>query len=305
MLGEGQPQTVIAKKLKLSKQGINYYAGKAVSQGLIKAQVSHKIIENRESEEVTKGGTTIFYLTPLGQMFLTGSERGVLPEPCTIEDYALKFPLVADNSKLNWKPCGQPMNWAKVNVRFAGVSVEKNMGLHPSVIIRAGQLAGFDFESLFVQAGGIITAIRLILEDKGVVLGDVGVPVRDPNVKTFTPEALVLHEKYGNIETESGIIDDSPPAKIPHEERSRQQQRNYLAMADRVAKIELMIINIKEEQARIVATQEHLVAIAQEQTTLLKNQQEFWNQLFNQNQQSREQLQEHPKLPEGLSSVYQ
>lgn len=308
LLGEGYPQAVIAEELNLSKQRVNYWAVKANWQGLVRVQTTKKIVDNRETSQVTSGNVKIYELTAFGQNFLTGSERGFC-EPVTLEDYALKFPLVSDRSSLDWKKCGDPKNWKKMGVSLGSVFVEKCLGLQPSVIIHAGQFSGFTSEDLHVEAGGIIFATKALLQDKGVVLGDVGSPVRDPNVKRFTPEAALLQEKYGNITTDGGTIDASPPDKLAHEERNREQEFEYLSIPKMIReqgeKIEALTkgtVELKQEQAeakketvefserlkrieadvgRFGANQERLCASQEKLVELFNKQGSFWEKLEN------------------------
>jgi hypothetical protein len=269
LLGGGVTQSEIAKKLGVSKQSVNYWTLNAVNDGLLHVEESNEIVKGRMTAEFTQGKPKTYLLTALGQKILTGSEHGY-PEPVTLEDYALKFPLISDKESLNWEKVGNPKNWVKLGIRIGHVWVEKYVGLQPSVIIHSGQLVGFDSEELFVQAGQIIEIARIILQDKGVQLGIIGSRVRDPNLKFYTPEANELHDKFGNLSTGDGTIDASPPDKIPHEERNREQQRDYLAMASRIRRIEEQT-RLREERdnrneqrlERIEATQER-ISTAQE-----------------------------------------
>lgn len=248
LLGEGRTQGDVAKRLHSSKQRIYYWIHKALNQGLIRIYA--------------EGIPRIYELTALGQKFLIGSERG-FREPVSIEDYALKFPLIADRSNIKWELLGRPNNWKKMGFKLGSITVEKTT---QNIIIHSGQLSGFYEDELYAQAGGIVEMVRAKLVDLGVETGDVGSRVRDGNVKMFTPEADKLHRDFGNVTTDDGQIDDSPPEDVPHEERSRPQQRDYLAMSRRIAeiaaaqpeqqkrmeRIESSLVNIEKVQERLV-----------------------------------------------------
>jgi hypothetical protein len=302
LLGEGMTQSEVTKRLKLSKQLVSYWTLNAVDDGLLEVEETNKIARNHMSSEATQGKPKTYRMTALCQKFLTESENGYR-QPFTLEDYALKFPLIADRSSLDWKKVGKPRNWVKLGIRFGSVFVEKCLGLRPSVTIHSGQLAGFDSEELFVEAGQIIAMVRVILIDKGVQLGDVGTRVRDPNVKLFTPEASELHEKFGNLNTQDGTIDASPPEKIPHVERSREQQRDYLAMASRIKRIEERSqLSAEQDQRnerrleRIEATQER-ICIAQEN---LATAEEKFVLLFEKAVSQQESIRKPGTVPERL-----
>jgi hypothetical protein len=252
-IGEGKTVKEASSRLHFSKQRSSYWIRKAVRDGLLRVLVD--------------GRPKFYELTAFGQKYLTGSERG-FREPCTIEDYAMKFSLLADRSSIDWKKLGEPKNWRKMGIKLGSITVEKTSR---SIIIHAGQLTGFYYEDLFIEAGAIIQLVRAKLLDLGVETGETGIPIRDVNFKLYTPEAEYLHEKYGNIQTPEGIIDASPPDKVPHEERNRRQQRTYLDMPRRIRNIESDLQEIRSNQTAIVQTQEDLAAATKEQTEVLKN----------------------------------
>jgi hypothetical protein len=273
LVGEGRTTKDVSKRLRFSKQRVFYWIQKAKRDGLIR--------------QIGQGRPAIYELTAFGQKFLTGSERG-FQEPCTLEDYAMKFRVIADRSSIKWGKLGDPKNWVKLGVKIGSVTVVKTT---QHVIIHAGQLSGFYYEDLFMQAGAIIQMVRAKLLDLGVETAEVGIPIRDPNVKMFTPEAEYLHEKYGNIRTEDGTIDASPPEKLPHEERNRKQQRSYLAIPDRLRRIEQTLAVISD-------TQEALLSVQEKQSVVLENFAKFLSGLSGQQEVNglKKQTQEQDRL---------
>jgi hypothetical protein len=302
MLGEGFSQSEVAFELKLSKQRVNYWAKKALRDGLLRVQESNMIVQNHMNSQTTEGKPKTYEMTALCQKFLIESERGYC-EPCTLEDYAFKYPLIYDRGSLDWKKVGSPNNWVKLGVKLGAAFVEKCLGATPNVIIHTGQLSGFDSEELFFEAGQIVALVKAILQDKGVLLADNGFLIRDPNVKMFTPEAAELHAKYGNLTTPEGTIDNSPPDKIPHEERKREHQRGYLAIPSRIEHIEEQTRrNAERDQRnerrleRIEATQER-ICIAQER---FANTEEKFENLFERTIGQQEPIKKPSRVPEGL-----
>ena len=83
MLGEGKSQSEVAETTGFSKQKVNYWSTKFVSQGWI--------------TEEYKGKPKRYRLTALGQRILTGSERGGRRQ---------------DRSQTSPAPCWQPPNTA-------------------------------------------------------------------------------------------------------------------------------------------------------------------------------------------------
>ena len=234
-LAEGSPQSVIAKTTPFSIRVINYWAS--------------KFLKNKLIREKGHGKPRIFELTGFGNAFLTRCERG-FSEPCMLEDYPLKFRVLQDAGRVNWKKLGDPNNWIKLDFKVHGIRVEKNLGLQPTLVIHTGQLSGFDPDALLVEAGAIVALVRARLLDLGVVTDDVGIPLRKAWFKTYTPEAEELNQS-GTVQTEDGQIDHSPPDKIAHEERGYEQQKNYMAMPRQIQQQSHDIADLNEKFSRL------------------------------------------------------
>jgi len=255
LLGEGNCQAEVAEKMRkdsnsasFSRQKVNYWAKKFVDRKLLFC--------SKESNIKT------YELTAYGKKILTGSERGV-SEQILMESYDLKFrlrsvrprdcskccevgcvrPVVGETNDcvILWKKLGDPRNWAKWGFHFFGVSVERNDGVFPTIVIRSGELSGSDPYALVAEAGGVIEAVRAKLSDLGVETDSVGVPLHEPLFHTYTPESEELYNKGGVVYTPDGHIDDSPlrndkdkGSRQPHEERNFSQQVSYMAMPRRV-----------------------------------------------------------------------
>lgn len=263
-MAEGKTIKEASSRLHFSKQRSGYWIRKAVRDGLLRV--------------LAEGRPKFYELTAFGQKYLTGSERG-FKEPCTMEDYAMKFSLLEDRSSLEWKKLGDPKNWRKMGIKLGSVSVVKTSR---SIIIHSGQLTGFYYEDLFIEAGAIIQLVRAKLLDLGVETSEAGFPIRDVNFKLYTPEAEFLHKKYGNIQTPEGVIDNSPPDRVPHEERNRRQQRLYLDMPRRIQRIE-------QAMERISVTQESLLSVQEKQTEILEKFSQFLSGLSGQINGKKEQ----------------
>jgi hypothetical protein len=249
-LGEEMPQSEIAKLPSFTKQKVNYWTLKFLSQGLIK--------------EKSSGKPKFYTLTALGQKILTGSERA-WQEPCVMEDYAVKFRLVKDHGLIDWKKLGKPQNWVKLGVQIGNVKVEKNLGKQTTVIVRTGQLSGFSPDHLLVEAGSITEAVRAILKDKGVELDPVGVCIRQPKFKFFNPESEILNKQYGSISTEEGDLDHSPPDDIAHVEWNRETAKNYLEMPNRLERVEKLLLRQLEFTQKDLESRERQVQLAERQ----------------------------------------
>jgi len=246
-LAEGIPQSIIAKTTPFSIRVINYWASKFLRDGLIR--------------ETGHGKPRIFELTAFGNAFLTRSERGFC-EPVMMEDYPLKFRVLQDTGRVEWVKLGEPNNWVKMGFKVSGIRVEKNCGVQPTVVIHTGQISGFDPDALLVEAGAIIGLVRAKLLDLGVVTDDVGFPIRKRWFKTYTPEAEILNQS-GAVQTEDGHIDDSPPNKVPHEEREYEKQKNYMAMPRQIQKQSHDIADLKEVVSGLVSAVSGLVTAVQ------------------------------------------
>jgi hypothetical protein len=186
---------------------------------------------------IKHGGYQKYYeLTARGQAILTRSELPAVP--CTMEDYPMKFRLIADNSNLDWKKLGDPKNWVKLCVKIGHVTVEKNLGKIPTVIIHTGQIVGFHPDHCLLEAGSIIADVKAILQGFGVLLEDVGLPLRKNMFKFYDEEDEILHELFGNVSAQDGALDDSPPDNIPHTEHGRKSAINKIKEPNRIAKMD-------------------------------------------------------------------
>jgi DNA-binding MarR family transcriptional regulator len=243
LAGEGHYQKQIASALSLSKSDVSYHIKKFLKKKLLKKNGNTKPL--------------LYDLTPLSSKLLTWSERGFC-EPFVLESYALKFPLLRDNSNIDWKKLGKPNNWEKFGSIFFGCRVEKNLGKQPTVIIRTERVCGFSDREAFALAGAKIQAVRAWLAIHGVHTSANEVEVGDPNLKFYTPEAELLHDEFGNITTDCGIIDDSPPEKMPHEERSRRQQVDYLNTPLLVRKLSA---SVEKQSAEIKGQKEEITGL--------------------------------------------
>ena len=241
-LGEGLIQARIAEMSPMTKMGVNYWVKKFLREKIIRVK--------------SEGWQKQYELTAKGQAILTRSEMPSIP--CQMEDYPMKFRLVADYGGLDWKKLGEPKNWEKLGVKVGRVRVEKNLGKQPTIIIHTGQIVGFHPDHCMLEAGSIIADVKAILKSHGVLVDPVGLPLRKTMFKFYTEEAEILHKQFGNITTEEGVIDDSPPDRIPHEEYPRQTAINKLGEANRIARIEGKINQLFELQEKMVEGMEIL-----------------------------------------------
>jgi hypothetical protein len=177
------------------------------------------------------GKPTFYELAPLGAKILTRSEVG-LSMPVVMEDYAVKFRLVRDDSNIVWEKLGNPNNWVKLGVKLGRCRVEKTS---KSIIVHSGRLQGFNPRYLLVEAGQIIGLVKDFLEKSGVEMGVAGVPLHEPIIRFYTPEAEAL-SKLGTYYTKDGSLDCSDG--VPHLEWKIETARNYLEMPSRVKRIE-------------------------------------------------------------------
>ncbi len=243
-LGEGLTPVEVAEKAHFSEQRVHYWVVKLLDEKLI--------------FEYCTGKPRVYELTAFGKKVLTTSERG-WKEPVLMESYDLKFRLLQNNMRFNcstchdkncslprvggtnhclrfWERIGNPKNWQKWGFKYCGIQVERNDGLFPTVVIRSGELSGFDPYELVAEAGTVIALARAKLHDLGLIVDDVGVPLHEPLFHTYTEEAALLN-KQGVVYTQGGHIDDSPlrnpveeGARVPHEERNFCQQVTYMGL---------------------------------------------------------------------------
>lgn len=250
-LGEGYTQAEIAKMTPFSKQGINYWV--------------KKFLKNRILKLKQDGCPKYYTLTPRGQAILTRSEMPQIP--CQMEDYPMKFRLVADWSKIDWVKLGEPKNWVKLGIKIGHVRVEKNLGKQPTVVIHTGQLVGFHPDQCLLEAGTIIADVKAILQGYGVMLDAVGLPLRKAIFKFYTREAELLHDTFGNVSTEDGTLDASPPDEIPHIEHTRQAAINKIGEANRLARIEIRQIEQDKRLAKLTENEERLITVVEKLQT--------------------------------------
>ena len=217
LLANDLSQSEIAKKCSFLKSKVNYWTKKHLKNNLIRILIS--------------GKPKFYELTPLGTKFLTRSERGFCP-PFIMEDYAMKFGLVRDESNFDWVKLGKPRNWVKMGIKLGRVRVIKTS---KSVIIHTGRIHGFDTSNLLVEIGQIIGLAKDFLEHKGVVLDSVGIPLHKPIIRFYTDEAESLN-KFGTFFSRNGSIDCSDG--VSHVEWNIETAKNYLEMPNRVKRIE-------------------------------------------------------------------
>ena len=87
---------------------------------------------------------------------------------------------------------GDPKNWQKWGFKYCGIRIERNDGLFPTVVIRTGEISGFDPYEIVAEAGTVIALVRAKLHDLGLILDDVGAKLHEP--------FFHLHERSGNSE---------------------------------------------------------------------------------------------------------
>lgn len=241
-LGEGHTQAEIAEMSSFSKSGVNYWVKKFLKRGLV-CDTGYKYPK-------------YYKLTPQGSAILTRSE--VPSIPCRMEDYPMKFRLVSDMSGLDWEKLGEPNNWVKMGIQVGQVRVEKNLGKVPTIVVHTGQIIAPHPDYCLLMAGSIIADVKAILRGHGVLVDDVGLPLRKAIFQFFTKEAQELHNKLGNVKTDNGTLDASYP-RIPHAEYTRETAVNYLEAPDRIARIEQRQIEnmkilgqLKENETRLI-----------------------------------------------------
>jgi hypothetical protein len=152
-----------------------------------------------------------YELTPYGSKLLTGSDD-VVRLPVLLEDHAVKFKVLErERVRLDWRKLGEPRNWVKLGVRIGSVRVVLNLGLSPSVVIHPGQMKGFNVDELEMDAARVVERVRLVLEERfGMVLSDVGEPLRKPRFRVYRPECHAWIEA-GTIEADDNRGLDASP----------------------------------------------------------------------------------------------
>ena len=217
LLANDLSQSEIAKKCSFLKSKVNYWTKKLLKNNFVRIAIP--------------GKPKFYELTPLGTKFLTRGEGGFCP-PVIMEDYAMKFGLVRDESSFDWVKLGKPRNWVKMGIKLGRVRVIKTS---KNVIIHTGRIHGFDTSNLLVEIGQIIGLAKDFLEHKGVVLDSVGIPLHKPIIRFYTDEAESLN-KFGTFFSRNGSIDCSDG--VPHVEWNIETAKNYLEMPNRVKRIE-------------------------------------------------------------------
>jgi len=255
LLGQGSTQVEVSETTPFTKQKVNYWALKFLRNGLLKIKCD--------------GKPKFYEWTALSLKILTRSENGVL-QLCMMEDYPVKFRLIKDGSNFSWEKLGEPRNWEKLGIHIGNVRVVKTS---QNVIIHTGQIAAVDPDHALVEAGSIIGAVKAVLKSHGIVLYPVGIPLRQSIYKFYTEEAEILHRLFGNVSTEDGTIDASPPYKIPHEEYTRNAAVNRLLMPKRLKRMEERQVRIEERltniEDRIVSSLERMTQAFEDLTRTL------------------------------------
>jgi len=244
-VGSGTAATDVVKSLGCSKSTVSYHVKRFVEQDLLR--LKFRDVRN------------FYELTPLGSKVLTRSE-GLDKFLVILEDYPFKFSIIEEEkSRIDWNKLGKPRNWVKLGVKLGKIRVEKNGD--KSIVIRSGQLRGFDVHSLLVEAGSIIQSAKFVLEQKfGMVLSDVGVPLHEPIARFYTPEAKELN-KHGTVVVKGiASLDHSPPENLAHlEYQGVSNIKNYLLMPIRVARIEQKLNSLEENLEHLTTTLEQVV----------------------------------------------
>jgi DNA-binding MarR family transcriptional regulator len=256
-VGAGRTATDVVKLLGCSKSTVSYHVNRFVEQDLLRLKF----------RDVRK----FYELTPLGSKVLTRSDD--LDKSLVIlEDYPFKFSIIEEEkSRIDWHKLGKPRNWVKLGVKIGRIRVEKNGD--KSIVIRSGQLRGFDIHSLLVEAGSIIQSAKFVLEHKfGMVLSDVGVPLHEPIARFYTPEAEELN-KFGTVVVEGvASLDHSPPKNLSHlEYQGVSNIKNYLLMPIRVARIEQKLDSLEENLERLTTTLEQVVEPLSKMVNLMES----------------------------------
>jgi len=240
LVGAGKIASEIAKLLGCSKSTVSYHVNRFQKKNLLRLTI----------DDCFK----VYELTSFGSKVLTRSE-GLDKFLVILEDYPFKFSIIEEEkSRIDWDKLGKPRNWVKLGVKIGKIRVEKNG--NKSIVIRSGQLRGFDVHSLLVEAGSIIQSAKFVLEQKfGMVLSDIGVPLHEPIARFYTPEAKELN-KHGTVVVKGiASLDHSPPENLSHlEYQGVSNIKNYLLMPIRVARIEQKLDSIEENLERLTTT---------------------------------------------------
>ena len=157
------------------------------------------------------GVVKYYELTSYGSKLLTGSDNSVRL-PVLLEDHSGKFKVLQrENVRLDWRKLGEPRNWVKLGVRLGTVSVVLNLGFEPSVVIHPGQMKGFNVDELEMDAARVVERVRIVLEERfGMILSDVGEPLRKPRFRVYRPECHAWIEA-GTVEVDDNRGLDASP----------------------------------------------------------------------------------------------
>lgn len=236
VIGAGKTAAEVVKLLGCSKSTVSYHVNRFEKHNLLQLRF----------RDVSKH----YGITSFDSKVLTRSED-LVKVPVVLEDYSFKFSIIEAEK------CS--LDWIKLGVKIGKIRVEKNGD--KSIIIRSGQIRGFDASNLLVEAGGIIQNVKSVLEKKfGMVLSVTGVPLHEPIVRFFTPEAKELN-KCGTVVVDGiGSLDHSPPENLSHlEYRGLVNIKNYLLMPIRVARIEQKVDSLEKSLESLTNSLEHVV----------------------------------------------
>jgi hypothetical protein len=118
----------------------------------------------------------------------------------------------------------------KLGVRLGKVRVVLNLGLEPTVVIHPGQMKGFNVDELEMDAARVVERVRLVLEERfGMVLSDVGEPLRKPRFRIYRPECHAWIES-GSVEVNSDRALDASPT---HDKQDVLSGRPHLEYASK------------------------------------------------------------------------
>lgn len=192
-----EPLPPTAKKILaiLGADGVASEAQRTI--GCVKSNITYwknKFL-NAGALTIRCDGVIKYYnLTPYGSKLLAGSD-GRVRLPLLFEDRPVKFKVIRrEQSRLDWKPLGNPNNWRKLGVKIGEVRVVINERLGPNhdeanVIIHPGQMKGFESSEVFESSVRTVERVRSILEVKfGMLLDEVGEVVGTPRYHVYRPE---------------------------------------------------------------------------------------------------------------------
>ncbi len=173
------------------------------------------------------GVVKYYELTAYGSKLLTGSDD-IVRLPVLLEDHAVKFKVLRrEQTALDWRKLGEPRNWVKLGVRLGTVRVVLNLGLEPTVIIHPGQMKGFNVDELEMDAARVVERVRLILEERfGMVLSDIGEPLRKPRFRVYRPECHAWIEA-GTVEINDDRALDASPTHDKQDVLNRHPHLEY------------------------------------------------------------------------------